>query len=135
MNDFKCVWNNGIRRDYELRIPWHECEERLYVTLTKCGISYEKGHLGKEWAKRTDFDKSLTSYWHVCVQFRAVNKSWWGAYNPQEYAIPGRRVNNYEWFIKDTDENAERILDEVQRMYENNIVHVDAPADYFERVA
>ena len=135
MNDFKHIRNHGPRRVYELRVPWHEYEERLLVELTPCEVSYEKYRLGWQWSKRTDFDKTLKTFWYVDVEFHAVNGTVWRAYDPTVYSVPGRYVNRYEWFIEATEENADKILDEIQRMYENNIVRIEAPADYFERVA
>lgn len=132
---FKHSYDCGTRKFYEAVIPWHEYEERIVVEFTPCEIYYDKWGLGSLWKKRSDFDATLTKYWGVNIYFYAVNGQCWSAFNPTVYHMPGRDVIRFEWMLDATEDNITVLLDEIQRMYEQNIVRVDVPSDYFDRAA
>ena len=91
-------------------------DERIEIEFTKVENDY-KGHLLNVWYKEGFIKEKLENYWHVEVYVYDEEGNCYGKYNPQ-ISTSGTKIN-FDWILKATKENKERILNEIiKRTYD-----------------
>jgi len=93
--------------------------EKITVELSKCENSYSINSLPNLWYKHGYIDRVLETYWSVEVYTTDTEGACWGRYNPQtKLSEDGKRsVINFDWMFEATEENKEKILNEVYRLF------------------
>lgn len=90
--------------------------ESLIVWLTKCEDNGTKHSLPRLWHKNGNLDRILPTYWHVETFCTEPNGSCYGRYNPQ-IVFDKRPTLNFEWMLEATEENKNRIINEIYSMF------------------
>lgn len=93
--------------------------ERIEIEFTKIENNH-KEHLINLWYKEGFIKEKLENYWHVEVYVYDEEGNCYGKYNynPQTH---GTKIN-FDWILKATKENKERILNEIiKRTYDCEI--------------
>ena len=89
--------------------------ERIEIEFTKIENDH-KEHLINLWYKKGFIKEKLENYWHVEVYVYDKEGNCYGKYNPQ--ISSGTKIN-FDWIIKATKQNKERILNEIiKRTYD-----------------
>lgn len=93
--------------------------EELTIELTLCTDSDSKNSLPKLWHKNGYIDRVLDTYWAVSTCVKDSEGRSWGKYNPQTKLSEdgGRMVINFDWMMEATEENKEKLIDEVYRIF------------------
>lgn len=98
--------------------------ETLTIELTKCEDEPNwKNSNSKRWKKNGYTDRVLETYWSISTYIRDTEGNCYGRYNPQhttEYNPETdsiRPVINFEWMFEATEENKEKLIDEVYRLF------------------
>ena len=93
--------------------------EKIAVEFSKCTNSGTKYSLPYLWKKNGYTDKLLETYWSVNVFATedGGNGTCYGRYNPTtKIAENGKRmVLDFDWLLEATEENAAKLLHEVER--------------------
>lgn len=92
--------------------------ESLIIELTFCedDANYKKS-LPKLWHKKGYINRVLETYWCVDTYVKDSEGRSWGAYNPQTKMENGRSVINFDWMMEATEENKEKLINEVYRIF------------------
>ena len=95
--------------------------EKLIIELSKVQDDKDyKKSLPKLWAKGGYIDRVLESYWSIETYVKDSEGNSWGMYNPQHKLNEETRlVINFDWMFEATEENKERIINEVYRRFSN----------------
>ena len=92
--------------------------EKILIELSKCTNSGGKNALPVLWKQHGFIDRVLETYW--CIETYATDTEGmcYGRYNPQtKLSEDGKRaVINFNWMFEATEENKEKLINEVYRM-------------------
>ena len=93
--------------------------EKLVIELIKCDNLGGKDALPVLWKKHGYTDKVLETYWSIHTYIEDAEGRGWKAYNPQsKRSEDGKRSEiNFNWMFEATEENKEKLLDEVYRLF------------------
>lgn len=131
---------------------WLDCTdinekgETLLVNIHQCEMDFDhKYGLGYLWKREGRIDGSFKTWWNIdCYVYRNVDgwNTCHGGYNPQEMTYRSkpdrdghvciRPVIDFDWMLEDTNENLERILNEIYRRFMVCESRHIAPADYYK---
>ena len=94
--------------------------ETLTIELSLCkdDPTY-KNSLPKLWYKNGYIDRVLETYWSIGTYVTDSEGRQWGKYNPQnKLSDDGKRmVINFDWMLEATEENREKLINEVYRIF------------------
>lgn len=101
----------------------NDIDEKIVVEISKCITENpnNKKCLPYLWWKSGYTDHILSSYWSINTYIYNDDGDCIGKYNPQ---VQGNRIN-FEWMLEATEENLQRILEEVYR-------HANNPDNWFK---
>lgn len=85
--------------------------ERIVVELTR--INCSDHNFMELWVKHGYMKRMLPDYWNIDVYVHDREGYCWGRYNPQ--IRKDTRKINFDWILEATEENKEKILEEVKR--------------------
>lgn len=93
--------------------------ETLIIELSKCTNSGGNNALPILWYKNKMTDRVLETYWSIETYVRDTEGCCYGMYNPQEKLREDGKgmVINFDWMFETTEENKERLIDEVYRIF------------------
>ena len=93
--------------------------EELTIELLLCADSDSKNSLPKLWYKNGYTERVLDTYWSVNTYVKDSEGRSWGKYNPQtKRSEDGKRmVINFDWMMEATEENKNKIINEVYRIF------------------
>lgn len=89
-------------------------EETVLIELCKCTDIPDKTSIPKMWVKNGYIDRVLETYWHVNTYVKDTKGYSYMYYNPQVKPDTGKI--NFEWMFEATEENKNKIIDEVYRL-------------------
>lgn len=101
----------------------NEKGEKLVIELTKVSVSGSlHNSLPMLWNKKGYIDRVLETYWCIQTYVKDTEGNSFGLYNPQhklEVDEDGRNrsVINFEWMFEATEENKEKLLNEVYQLF------------------
>lgn len=92
--------------------------ETICFELSKCENSGGSHALPVLWKQHGYIDRILDTYWCLEVYATDTEGQCWGRYNPQhKLSDDGKRaVINFSWTFEATEENREKLIDEVYRL-------------------
>ena len=92
--------------------------EKICFELSKCENSGGSHALPVLWAKSGYIDRVLDTYWCLEVYATDTERQCWGRYNPcTKLSEDGKRaVINFDWMFESTEENREKLIEEVYRL-------------------
>lgn len=92
--------------------------ETVVVEITKCTNSGGARSLPYLWKKKGYIDRELDTYLCVDTYVKDTEGRSWGMYNPQhKRSEDNKRTEiNFDWMFEATEENEQRLLDEVYRL-------------------
>ena len=93
--------------------------EKIIIELSKCEDWKEsKKSLPKLWQQNGYIDRVLETYWCVETYVKDTEGNSFGRYNPQtKYnAEEKRMVINFDWMFEATEENKEKLINEVYKL-------------------
>lgn len=94
--------------------------EKLIIELNKCEDWKEsKKSLPKLWKKGGYINRVLETYWSIQTYVKDSEGNSFGKYNPQhKLSEDGKRiVINFDWMFEATEENKEKLINEVYRLF------------------
>lgn len=97
--------------------------ETLTIELNRCDDPDCKNSIPKLWKEYGYTDKVLESYWSIRTYVRDTEGDCYGRYNPQikmelnPETGNSHSVINFEWTLEATEENKQKLLDEVYRLF------------------
>lgn len=98
-------------------------EETLTIELSECKNPGGKNALPYLWYKAGYTDKILDTY--LCIHTYCTDSegNCYGRYNPQtkESEDGKRNVINFDWMFENTEENKQKLINEVIRLFESAI--------------
>ncbi len=91
--------------------------EQILAEFTKCTNPGTKNSLPYLWKKNGFIDRILESWWGVQVYVTDEEGRCRGAYNPTNKSSEDgmRQVINFKWMLEATDQNAKKLLEEIER--------------------
>lgn len=94
-------------------------DETLIIELNKNTNSGGKKSLPELWKKHGYMDRVLETYWGIETYVTDTERACYGLYNPQsKLSEDGKRaVINFEWMFEATEENKEKLIDEVFKLF------------------
>jgi len=93
--------------------------EKVMIEFVKCVPDLtNKNSLPYLWQKAGYTDKLLETYWSIEVYVYDTEGNCWGRYNPQVKLSEDRKrhVINFDWLLEATEENKQKLIDEVYRL-------------------
>lgn len=95
--------------------------EKIQMELVRCENSGGNNSLPALWKKSGHVDRVLETYWSLTTYATedGGKGTCWGRYNPQEkQSEDGKRrvVINFEWMFEATEENRQKLIEEVERL-------------------
>lgn len=93
--------------------------EKLVIELMKCSNSGGSHSLPVLWYKNGAIGRVLETYWSIETYATDTEGMCYGRYNPQsKISEDGKRaVINFDWMFEATEENKERLIDEVYKQW------------------
>jgi len=93
--------------------------ETLVIELSKCTNWGGSNALPVLWKKHGHIDRVLETHWSISTYVRDTEGNCYGMYNPQEKIREDGKamVINFDWMFEATEENKERLIDEVFRIF------------------
>lgn len=93
--------------------------EKIVVELCKCTNPGGNNALPVLWKKHGYIDRVLETYWSIETYVKDTESSCYGGYNPQhKLSEDGKRmVINFDWMFEATEENKEKLIGEVFRVF------------------
>lgn len=88
--------------------------EKIVVELCKCTNPGGNNALPVLWKKHSFIDRVLETYWSIQTYVTDTEGQSFMRYNPQ--VIPGKYKINFDWMFEATEENKDRLIDEVYRL-------------------
>ncbi len=88
--------------------------EKIVMELSKCTNPGGSNAIPVLWNKHGYMDRVLETYWSIQTYVTDTEGYCHGMYNPQEK--PGRYEINFNWMFEATEENKEKLIDEVYRL-------------------
>jgi hypothetical protein len=110
--------------------------EKIMVEFVKCISDLNnKNSALYIWKKAGYIDKLLETYWNIEVYVYDTEGNCWGRYNPQvKLSENGKRyVINFDWLLEATEENKQRLIDEVYRLV-SSATGKTATEEKFDRI-
>ena len=93
--------------------------EKIIIELSKCEDWKEsKKSLPKLWYKGGYIDRVLETYWCIQTYVKDTEGNSFGRYNPQNKLSEDKKrmVINFDWMVEATEENKEKLINEVYRL-------------------
>ena len=92
-------------------------DEEIVIEFTRCTNPGGKNSLPYLWKKNGFINRILDSWWGVQVYVTNSDGRCRGAYDPTiKLSEDGKRnVINFDWLLEDTEENARRLFEEIER--------------------
>lgn len=92
--------------------------EKVVIELSKCTNSSLPKSLPELWKKGGYIDRVLETYWCVETYVTDTEGNSFGGYNPQIKLSEDKKrmVINFDWMFEATEENKEKIINEVYRL-------------------
>ena len=94
--------------------------EQIQMELVRCENSGGNNSLPALWKKAGHVDRVLETYWSLTTYATedGGKGTCWGRYNPQEKQSEDgkRRVINFDWMFEATEENRQKLIEEVERL-------------------
>ncbi|MBZ9622879.1 hypothetical protein G9F71_008435 [Clostridium sp. FP2] len=96
----------------------NEKGEKIIIELDKCEDSSLKNSLPKLWKQNGYVDRVLETYWSIQTYVKDTEGNSFGRYNPQHKLREDGKgeVIDFEWMFEATEENKEKLNDEVHRL-------------------
>lgn len=121
LNDNSYVINQPVPTVFWLKFnEKNKKNESLTIELLLCknDQSYKKS-LPNLWYQKGYTDRVLETYWSVNTYVKDSEGYSWGCYNPQvkRSEDQNRMVINFDWMLEGTEENKEKIINEVYRIF------------------
>lgn len=100
--------------------------ETLTIELSKCinlNAENDKKSLPYMWYKAGCKDRILTTFWSIHTYVRDTEGACYEKYNPQVIVMytpeteTTRPVINFDWMFEATEENKQKLIDEVYRLF------------------
>lgn len=93
--------------------------ETLIIELHRCTNPKGKNALPELWKKHGYIDRVLDTYIGIDTYCTDSEGNCYGRYNPQtKLSDDGKRnVINFDWMFEDTEENEQKLIDEVLRLF------------------
>lgn len=94
--------------------------EKLTISITHCeAVMNDDGSVSKHavsysWFQKGFTKKLLKSYFSVKTY---VNDEFDMKYNPQKTIVNKQNVIDFDWLLEDTEENKQRLLNEIERRF------------------
>lgn len=115
IKEMECKKNQRTRYTY---IEKNNCGESLIIELIHCEANTK---IAKIWKEKGYIKEDLKSWVSIETYVIDKNGSCLGKYNPQ--ILRNTHKINFEWVIEDTEENREKIIDEIlKRFYEDDFI-------------
>lgn len=97
--------------------------ETLVIELSKCTNWGGSNALPVLWKKHGYIDRVLETYWSISTYVRDTEGNCYGRYNPQsKLSEDGKRaVINFDWMFEATEDNKEKLLDEVVKIFYSQV--------------
>lgn len=98
----------------------NEKGESLIIELNLCKDWKEsKNSLPKLWKQNGHIDRVLETYWSIQTYVKDTEGNCYGRYNPQHKLKEDGKgvVINFNWMFEATEENKEKLIDEVYRLF------------------
>ncbi|MFA6878573.1 MAG: hypothetical protein WCQ76_06695 [Fusobacterium sp.] len=96
----------------------NEKGEKLVIELSKCEDWKEsKNSLPKLWKKHGHINRVLETYWSIQTYVKDTEGNSYCRYNPQVKIEDGRGVINFDWMFEATEENKEKLINEVYKLF------------------
>lgn len=89
--------------------------ETLTLELSLCKDNEMKNSLPKLWKQHGYMDRVLETYWCIHTYVTDTEGRNYGRYNPQ--SKPQKCEINFDWMFEATEENKQKLIDEVFRMF------------------
>lgn len=91
--------------------------EKIIIELSKCEDWKEnKKSLPKLWMQHGYINRVLETYWSIQTYVKDTEGNSYGRYNPQVKRENGKSVINFDWMFEATEENKEKLINEVYRL-------------------
>lgn len=94
--------------------------EKIQLELVRCENSGGSNSLPALWKKAGHIDRVLETWWSIDVYATEDEGegACWGLYNPQEKEAEDRKrhVINFDWMLEATEENRQKLIEEVERL-------------------
>ncbi len=92
--------------------------EKIIIELSKCEDSSFKKSLPKLWKQNGYIDRVLETYWGIETYTKDTEGNSFGRYNPQHKLSEDKKraVINFDWMFEATEENKEKLINEVYRL-------------------
>lgn len=92
--------------------------EKLVIEIMKCTNSGGNHSLPVLWHKNGMIDRVLETYWSIETYATDTEGMCYGRYNPQSKLSDDskRAVINFDWMFEATEENKEKLIDEVYKL-------------------
>lgn len=91
----------------------NEKGELIQFEITKITNDGRKSNLINTWYKKGWINAPLKNYWSVQTYITDKKGNCLERYNPQ--ILPGTTKLNFKWILEATEENKEKILEEIER--------------------
>ena len=93
--------------------------EKLVIELCKCANWGGNNALPVLWKKKDFIDRVLETYWSIQTYVTDTEGCCYGMYNPQEKLREDGKgmVINFDWMFEATEENKQKLIDEVFRLF------------------
>ena len=93
--------------------------ETLTIELHRCTNPKGKNALPELWKKHGYIDRVLDTYIVIDTYCTDSEGNCYGRYNPQAKLSDDRKRNviNFDWMFEDTEENEQKLIDEVLRLF------------------
>lgn len=114
--EYIAEYQGGTRTLYSFTEP-NAKGERIQFELTACHNPGDKNSLPYLWKKHKFIDRVLETWWNLQVYVTNENGCF-GRYNPTvKLSEDGKRqVINFDWMLEATEENKQKLIDEVYRL-------------------
>ena len=92
--------------------------EKVIIELSKCEDNDSKSSLSKLWKQNGYIDRVLDTYWCIQTYVKDTEGNSFGRYNPQHKLSEDkqRMVINFDWMFEATEENKEKLINEVYQL-------------------
>lgn len=91
--------------------------EKLVLELSKCEDWESKNSLPKLWENHGYINRVLETSWSIQTYVKDTEGNSYGMYNPQVKRENGKNVINFDWMFEATEENKEKLINEVYRLF------------------
>lgn len=123
-------------------IDTNERGETALIDIHTCEMDFSHTYgLGYMWKRDGRIDGSFSTWWHIDTYVYDTKGNCFGAYNPQEMTYLSkpdktghqqmRPVIDFNWLLEATEENLERILNEIYRRFMTCEPHKVVSEEYF----